>query len=126
MRDSPETSSEFGAYLDRALRYVAEWRQKRVVVKFGGRALEKNEIGTLLEDLVLLQKSGLRPVLVHGGGPQISRLLERLGVESKFIDGQIVVEIPNRRLAKFCFCRKGEPSRIATRRYQGILKNIGN
>jgi len=87
-----ETSSEFGAHLDRALRYVAQWRQKRVVVKFGGRALEKNEIGTLLEDLVLLQKSGLRPVLVHGGGPEISRMLERLGVESKFIDGLRVTD----------------------------------
>jgi len=87
-----ETSSEFGVYLDRALRYVAQWRQKRVVVKFGGRALEKNEIGTLLEDLVLLQKSGLRPVLVHGGGPEISRMQERLGVESKFIDGLRVTD----------------------------------
>ena len=87
-----ENSSEFGAYLDRALRYVAEWRQKRVVVKFGGRALEKNEIGTLLEDLVLLQRSGLRPVMVHGGGPEVSRLLEKLGVESKFVDGLRVTD----------------------------------
>jgi len=85
-------SVEFGAYLDRALRYVAEWRRKRVVVKFGGRALEKNQIGTLLEDLVLLQKSGLQPVLVHGGGPEISRLLERLGIESTFIDGLRVTD----------------------------------
>lgn len=50
--------------------------------------------------------------------------LQALG--SKLIDGQLVVENPNRRLAKLCFCRKGEPSRIATRRYQEILKNIGN
>lgn len=85
-------SAEFGAYLDRALRYVAEWRRKRVVVKFGGRALEKNQIGTLLEDLVLLQKSGLQPVLVHGGGPEISRLLKRLGIESAFIDGLRVTD----------------------------------
>ena len=85
-------SAEFGAYLDRALRYVAEWRRKRVVVKFGGRALEKNQIGTLLEDLVLLQRSGLQPVLVHGGGPEISRLLDRLGIETDFVDGLRVTD----------------------------------
>jgi acetylglutamate kinase len=83
---------EMGFHLDRALRYVAEWRRKRVVVKFGGRALEKGEMGTLVDDLVLLQQSGLRPVLVHGGGPEISRMLERLGVEPKFVDGLRVTD----------------------------------
>ena len=85
-------SPDLGVHLDRALRYVAEWRRKRVVVKFGGRALEKNEIGTLVEDLVLLQESGLRPVLVHGGGPEISRVLDQLGVESRFVDGLRVTD----------------------------------
>jgi len=84
--------ADFGTYLARGLRYVAEWRRKRVVVKFGGQALEKNELGTLVDDLVLLQQSGLRPVLVHGGGPEISRTLERLGVESSFVDGLRVTD----------------------------------
>lgn len=87
-----EVSPDFGVYLDRALRYVAEWRRKRVVVKFGGQALEKNELGTLVEDLVLLQRSGLRPVLVHGGGPEISRTLERMGIEPRFVDGLRVTD----------------------------------
>jgi acetylglutamate kinase len=86
------SSPDFGIYLDRALRYVAEWRRKRVVVKFGGQALEKNELGTLVEDLVLLQRSGLRPVLVHGGGPEITRALERLGIEPHFVDGLRVTD----------------------------------
>jgi acetylglutamate kinase len=86
------SSPDFGIYLDRALRYVAEWRRKRVVVKFGGSALEKNELGTLVEDLVLLQQSGLRPVLVHGGGPEISRMLERLEIEPRFVDGLRVTD----------------------------------
>ena len=86
------TPDDFGVYLDRALRYVAEWRRKRVVVKFGGRALEKNEIGTLVEDLVLLQQSGLRPVLVHGGGPEISRVLRLLGKETDFVEGLRVTD----------------------------------
>jgi acetylglutamate kinase len=86
------SSPDFGVYLDRALRYVAEWRRKRVVVKFGGSALEKNELGTLVEDLVLLQQSGLRPVLVHGGGPEITRALERLKIEPRFVDGLRVTD----------------------------------
>jgi len=45
--------------------------------------------------------------------------------ESKLVDGNVIVENPNRRLAKFGFCKKGRPSRIATKRYQEILKNIG-
>ena len=85
-------SPGFGIYLDRALRYVAEWRRKRVVVKFGGSALEKNELGTLVEDLVLLQQSGLRPVLVHGGGPEITRMLERLAIQPRFVDGLRVTD----------------------------------
>ena len=86
------SSPDFGIYLDRALRYVAEWRRKRVVVKFGGQALEKNELGTLVEDLVLLQRSGLRPVLVHGGGPEITRALERLGIKPRFVEGLRVTD----------------------------------
>ncbi|MDX1389213.1 MAG: hypothetical protein R3344_08485 [Acidobacteriota bacterium] len=46
-------------------------------------------------------------------------------LESKLVDGRIVVESPNRRLANLAFCRKGEPSRLATRRYGEILDNIG-
>ncbi len=46
-------------------------------------------------------------------------------LESKLVDGQVVVENPNRRLAKLCFCKKGEPSRAATQRYREILENLG-
>lgn len=54
------------------------------------------------------------------------RFLEALQVlESKLLDGQIVVENPNRKLAEFSFCRKGEPSALATERYHEILKNLG-
>ena len=63
-----------------------------MVVKFGGQALEKNELGTLVEDLVLLQRSGLRPVLVHGGGPEITRALERLGIKPRFVEGLRVTD----------------------------------
>lgn len=83
---------EIGRSLSQALRYVAAWRGKRVVIKLGGRALHAANLGTVIEDVVLMQHAGLSPVLVHGGGPEISSMLERLGLEPKFIDGLRVTD----------------------------------
>jgi acetylglutamate kinase len=63
-----------------------------VVVKLGGSALEAGGPGTLAADLVALSRAGVRPVLVHGGGPEITRMLERLGQPSAFVDGLRVTD----------------------------------
>jgi acetylglutamate kinase len=81
-----------GTSLAQALRYVAAWRGKTVVVKFGGAAVDSLEKGTLPEDLVLLQQAGVRPILVHGGGPEITRELEKTGQPSEFVDGLRVTD----------------------------------
>jgi acetylglutamate kinase len=81
-----------GTSLAQALRYVAAWRGKTVVVKFGGAAVDALENGTVPEDLVLLQQAGVRPILVHGGGPEITRELEKEGRSSKFLDGLRVTD----------------------------------
>jgi len=81
-----------GSSLVQALRYVAAWRGKTVVVKFGGSAVDSAETGTVPEDLVLLQQAGVRPILVHGGGPEITRELEREGKETRFVDGLRVTD----------------------------------
>ena len=81
-----------GTSLAQALRYVAAWRGKTVVVKFGGSAVDSLENGTVPEDLVLLQQAGVRPILVHGGGPEITRELEKAGHRSEFIDGLRVTD----------------------------------
>jgi acetylglutamate kinase len=78
--------------LARALSYVNTWKGKSVVVKFGGSVLAGEEQGTLIEDLVLLKGAGVNPVLVHGGGPEITRLLGRLGMESRFVNGLRVTD----------------------------------
>ena len=83
---------ELGADLSRALGYVAAWRGRRVVIKLGGRALEEERLGTVIEDIVLLQRAGLLPILVHGGGPEISETLERFGHEARFVDGLRVTD----------------------------------
>ena len=84
--------AEQGAVIAQGLRYVNAWKGKTVVVKFGGSVLDANGGGTLVQDLVLLKGAGIHPVLVHGGGPEITRVLERLGKESKFVGGLRVTD----------------------------------
>jgi acetylglutamate kinase len=74
-----------------ALRYIQKFSGTRAVIKYGGAAMiDPGLKRSLAEDLVLLQAAGLRPVIVHGGGPDITRMLERLGHQTRFVDGQRV------------------------------------
>jgi acetylglutamate kinase len=76
-----------------ALPYIQRFRGAVVVVKFGGNAMVDPELAaTFAEDIVLLRSVGLKPVVVHGGGPQIGALLSRLGKETEFIDGLRVTD----------------------------------
>jgi acetylglutamate kinase len=68
-----------------ALPYICEYVGKTIVVKVGGSVGEE---GTVLDDVIWLKKLGINPVLVHGGGPQISERLTRLGVETHFVEGR--------------------------------------
>jgi acetylglutamate kinase len=71
-----------------ALPYIKEFRGAVVLVKFGGNSLTGEGMArTLAEDVVLLKSVGMRPIVVHGGGPQIGDLLTRLGKQSEFRDG---------------------------------------
>jgi acetylglutamate kinase len=74
-----------------ALRYIQKFSGTRAVIKYGGAAMVDPALKrSLAEDVVLLQAAGLRPVIVHGGGPEITRMLERLGHQTRFVDGQRV------------------------------------
>ncbi|HEY5766068.1 MAG TPA: acetylglutamate kinase, partial [Candidatus Deferrimicrobiaceae bacterium] len=71
-----------------ALPYIREFRGKTVVVKYGGAAMAGEErMASFAEDIVLLQYVGIRPVVVHGGGPQIDRMLEKLAIPSERKEG---------------------------------------
>src|SRR2546422_6526055 len=87
---------DLGASLARAMRYVNAWKSRTVVVKYGGSVMTSGvsnaDRDTVIEDLVLLKGAGVDPVLVHGGGPEITRLLERLGKTSRFVDGLRVTD----------------------------------
>ncbi len=74
-----------------ALKYIQKFSGTRAVIKYGGAAMVQPELKrSFALDVVLLQAAGLRPVIVHGGGPEITRTLDRLGQKSQFVDGQRV------------------------------------
>ncbi len=76
------------ATLAEALPWLEEFSGATVVVKYGGNAMVDEDLqGSFAADIVFLRRVGLRPVVVHGGGPQISQMLDRLGVESEFVGG---------------------------------------
>ena len=76
-----------------ALPYIRRFAGRTVVIKYGGNAMIDDELKlSFAHDIVLLNSLGLHPVIVHGGGPQIGQMLRRLGIETRFIDGQRVTD----------------------------------
>jgi acetylglutamate kinase len=79
--------------LAEALPYIQIYDRETVVIKYGGHAMGEDEVArAFAADAVLLKLLGVRPVVVHGGGPQISRMLDRAGVKSTFVDGLRVTD----------------------------------
>lgn len=76
-----------------ALPYIQTFRGARVVIKYGGHAMSSPELADLFaQDVVLMLHLGMKPIVVHGGGPQISDLMRRLGKEPEFVDGLRVTD----------------------------------
>ena len=79
--------------LSEALPYLQRLNNKTIVIKFGGNAMVDEALkNSFARDIVLLKQVGVNPVVVHGGGPQIGKLLEKIGKKSKFIDGMRVTD----------------------------------
>src|SRR3989475_2063394 len=76
-----------------ALPYIREFRGKTVVIKYGGAAMERADLKEPFAlDVILLRLVGIKPVIVHGGGPQIGALMKRLGKEPQFVGGMRVTD----------------------------------
>ena len=88
-----QSAQNVASVLSEALPYIQRLHHKTIVIKYGGNAMtdEKLKYG-FAKDIVLLKQVGVNPVVVHGGGPQIGQLLERIGKESKFINGMRVTD----------------------------------
>jgi acetylglutamate kinase len=102
MTDIPEDGGWATARtLAEALPFIQIYDRETVVIKYGGHAMGEEEVARLFAaDAVLLKLLGLHPVIVHGGGPQISRMLKKAGVESTFIDGLRVTDAPTMEVAE--------------------------
>jgi len=90
-----------------ALPYIQRFRGKVVVVKYGGAAMTDPALAALFaEDVVLMRSVGMRPVVVHGGGPQIGRLMKRLGMEPEFREGLRVTDADTLDIARMVLVGK--------------------
>ncbi len=84
-----------------ALPYIKKFRDETIVIKYGGSAQSSDELkAKFAQDIVMLHTIGIRPVVVHGGGASITQLLDALGIESKFVDGQRVTSKEAMRIAE--------------------------
>ena len=87
------SNSERAEVLTAALPYIKKYSGKTVVIKYGGNAMINEELKQqVMEDIALLWLIGVKVVLVHGGGPEISHIMKRLGKEAVFIDGLRVTD----------------------------------
>ncbi len=90
---TPEAAKNVAHVLSEALPYIRRFRGKTVVIKYGGNAMVDEELKSgFARDIVLMKLVGINPVVVHGGGPQIGQLLEKIGKESTFVEGMRVTD----------------------------------
>lgn len=100
-----------------ALPYIRRFAGKTVVVKYGGNALagttEHDALSLFAEDIVLMRLVGMRPIVVHGGGPQISAMMARLGKETEFVDGLRVTDAETVEIARMVLKGQVNPQLVA-------------
>ena len=90
-----------------ALPYLSKFKNKTIVVKYGGNAMLNDELkNKVLQDIVFLQCAGMRPVVVHGGGPEITRMLMQAGKKSEFVSGLRVTDAASVGIAEMALVGK--------------------
>ena len=90
---SRDAATQVSRILTEALPYIQRFTGKTIVIKYGGNAMESEELQAgFAKDIVLMKTVGINPVVVHGGGPQIGDLLKRLNIASEFIEGMRVTD----------------------------------
>lgn len=90
-----------------ALPYLSDFKNKTIVVKYGGNAMLNDELkNKVLQDIVFLQCAGMRPVVVHGGGPEITRMLVQAGKKSEFVSGLRVTDAESVGIAEMALVGK--------------------
>src|SRR5690349_3236405 len=76
-----------------ALPYIQRFRGATVVIKYGGHAMIDAKLKeSVMQDVILMESVGINPVIVHGGGPEITSLMDRVGLQAQFVKGQRVTD----------------------------------
>ena len=118
MRATPVTIENLDERLRRAntlieaLPYIRRFSGHTLVVKLGGAAAATSDVDSVLQDLVLLRFVGMRPVLVHGGGPEISAWQERMGMTPRFVNGLRVTDAATMEVVKMVLTGKVGPDLV--------------
>ena len=101
--------------LAEALPYIQKYYGKTVVVKYGGNAMISEELRqAVISDIILLHLVGIRVVVVHGGGPEISEMLNKIGKESRFVDGLRYTDEETMDIVQQVLCGKVNKNLVAT------------
>jgi acetylglutamate kinase len=99
--------SDKAAVLAEALPYIRKFSGKTVVIKYGGAAMAAADLkDAVMQDIALMKYVGMNPILVHGGGPEVSNLSKKLGLESRFIDGLRVTDAATMEVAQMVLVGK--------------------
>jgi acetylglutamate kinase len=124
-RPSTSGAAEKAATLVEALPYIRRFSGRTVVVKYGGNALagssDADALSLFAQDIVLMRSVGMRPVVVHGGGPQISDLMARLGKKAEFRDGLRVTDAETIDIARMVLVGQVNPSIVSAINRHGSL-----
>ena len=114
------TNLERANILVEALPYIQEYTGRIVVLKYGGNAMTDETLKqAVMRDVVLLSLVGVKPVLVHGGGPEISRMLKRVGKASEFVNGLRVTDEETAEIVQMVLAGRINKSLVA------LIQNIG-
>jgi len=98
-----------------ALPYIQKFTGKVVVIKYGGNAMISEELfDAVIEDMILLQLVGIHAVLVHGGGPEINEMLDKLGMESRFVNGLRYTDKETMDIVQSILCGKVNKDLVST------------
>ena len=107
--------SDRAQVLVEALPYIQEYNKKTVVVKYGGNAMVSQELRkAVISDIILLKLVGINVVVVHGGGPEISQMLKKVGKESRFVNGLRYTDEETMDIVQMVLCGKVNKDLVAT------------
>ena len=113
-------TQEQAKMLTEALPYIQKYNKKTIVIKYGGNAMLNEDIKrSVMKDILLMHFVGMRPILVHGGGPDINSMMDRLGLEPKFINGKRVTDSETMEIVEMVLAGKTNKSIV------GLINTLG-